>query len=116
MRPTGCDISTCWASGHRWVTFDRHTVMSSQPLRNPAAPPHILEGILSSERLIFASDLVCLGTFRSRPEEPGFRGGQPCSGHTVVFPRRAVWIQHEGGASFVADAARVPLYNRGQVY
>src|SRR5688500_4000306 len=90
--------------------------MSSQALPGTPAPPHILAGVLASERLIFASDVVCLGTFRSRPEDPGFGGGQPCTGHTIVFPRRAVWIQHEGGASFVADAARVPLYNRGQVY
>ncbi len=90
--------------------------MQSPAPRISAAPSHILAGVLPSERLIFASDLVCLGAFRSRPGDPGFRGGEPCSGHTVVFPRHSVWIQHEGGALFVADAARVPLYNRGLVY
>lgn len=80
------------------------------------APPHILTGILPFERLLFASDLVCLGTFRTAPRDAGFHGGHPCTGHLVVFPRRAVWIQHEGGRPFVADPATVPVYNRGQVY
>lgn len=81
-----------------------------------APPPHILDGVLPAERLLFASDLVVLGTFHVRPGESGFHGGQPCSGHTVVFPRRATWIAHDGGAPFVADPTLVPLYNRGQVY
>ena len=80
------------------------------------APAHILTGVLPSERLLFASDLVCLGTFRAAPHDAGFDGGYPCTGHLVVFPRRAAWIQHEGGRPFVADPATVPLYNRGQVY
>lgn len=80
------------------------------------APAHILTGVLPSERLLFASDLVCLGTFRAAPHDAGFHGGHPCTGHLVVFPRRAAWIQHEGGRPFVADPTTVPLYNRGQVY
>lgn len=79
-------------------------------------PAHILAGVLPSERLLFASDLVCLGTFRSAPGDAGFGGGHPCTGHLVVFPRRATWIQHEGGLGFVADPTMVPVYNRGQVY
>jgi AraC family transcriptional regulator len=77
---------------------------------------HILSRVLETEQLLFASDLVCLGSFRCGPAEPSFGGGQPCSGHTVVFPRRAVWIQHDGRRPFVADPATIPLYNRGQVY
>ena len=79
-------------------------------------PAHILTGVLPSERLLFASDLVCLGTFRAAPHEAGFGGGNPCTGHLVVFPRRAAWIQHEGGRPFVADPTTVPVYNRGQIY
>jgi AraC-like DNA-binding protein len=79
-------------------------------------PEHILSGVLPTEQLLFASGTVCLGRFRVDPSDPTFGGGEPCTGHTVVFPRRAVWIQHEGGAPFVADPATVPLYNRGQVY
>ena len=77
---------------------------------------HILSRVLETEQLLFASDLVCLGRFRCAPADLSFKGGEPCTGHTVVFPRRAVWIQHEGREPFVADPATVPLYNRGQIY
>lgn len=77
---------------------------------------HIISRVLETEQVLFASDLVCLGRFHCRPGDPGFAGGEPCAGHTVVFPRRAVWIQHEGRRPFVADPATIPLYNRGQVY
>lgn len=33
-----------------------------------------------------------------------------------MFPRTAVWIQHEGRRPFVADSTVVPLYNRGHPY
>lgn len=79
-------------------------------------PPRILDGLLATEALLFASDVVCLGTFRCPPSVADFPGGNPCNGHTVVFPRRAVWIQHDGGRPFVADPSTVTLYNRGQVY
>ena len=79
-------------------------------------PQHIIDEVLPSERLLFSSGIVCLGRFRAVPSDRTFRGGAPCTGHTVVFPRLAVWIQHEGGRPFVADPATVPLYNRGQRY
>ena len=84
--------------------------------RAGGAPAHILSRVLETEQLLFTSALVCLGRFRSEPANPAFAGGAPCSGHTVAFPRRAVWIQHEGGRPFVADPATVTLYNRGQIY
>jgi AraC-like DNA-binding protein len=77
---------------------------------------HIISRVLETEQILFAGDLVCLGRFRCAPGDPSFPGGEPCTGHTVVFPRRAVWIQHEGRRPFVADPATVPLYNRGQIY
>ena len=81
-----------------------------------AAPSDILSAVLPAERLFLATSLVCLGRFRCDPGDPSFGGGAPCTGHTVVFPRRAVWIQHDGGRPFVADPATIPLYNRGQEY
>ncbi len=33
-----------------------------------------------------------------------------------VFPREGVWIQHDGGDPFVADANTVTYYNKGQFY
>jgi AraC family transcriptional regulator len=82
----------------------------------PEPPPHILSRVLASERLLFSSSLVCLGTFRTAPGDPSFHGGEPCSGHSVVFPRRAIWIQVEGRRRRVVDPTLVALYNRGQIY
>lgn len=82
----------------------------------PQPPPHILSRVLETERLHFSSSLVCLGSFRTSPGDPSFHGGEPCTGHSVVFPRRAIWIQVEGGRRRVVDPTIVALYNRGQVY
>jgi AraC-like DNA-binding protein len=80
------------------------------------APGHILGGLLPVERLLFASDIVCAGLFRCRPDDPVFEGGLPSTSHCIVFPRTAVWIQHEGGSRFVADPSIVTLYNRNYSY
>jgi hypothetical protein len=45
-----------------------------------------------------------------------FAGGHPSTAHCIVFPRNAVWIQHDGGARFVADASIATIYNQGQSY
>ena len=47
---------------------------------------------------------------------PCFNDSGPTEMHCFVFPRTAVWIQHEGRAPFVADPNVVPLYNPGQPY
>jgi AraC-like DNA-binding protein len=80
------------------------------------APSHILAGVLPVEQLLFASDLVCAGLFRCQTDDPAFAGGQPSTSHCIVFPRTAVWIQHEGGRRFVADPSIVALYNRNYPY
>jgi len=76
----------------------------------------ILRDLLPAERLIFASDLVCIGTFRCRPDAPGFAGGTPCTSWCFVFPRTSVWIQHEGRRAFVGDPTVVSFYNRDDRY
>jgi AraC family transcriptional regulator len=78
--------------------------------------PRILSGVLSVERLMFGSDLLCAGSFRCVPGHPLFKGGMPSTSHRIVFPRRAVWIQHEGGRRFVVDQSVVTLYNRNVRY
>jgi AraC family transcriptional regulator len=75
----------------------------------------ILTNVLPAERILFASSLVCFGEFRCSVGDPDFRGGI-CSGHTVVFPREALWIQHAGGMRFVADPTLITFYNKGQEY
>jgi AraC family transcriptional regulator len=76
----------------------------------------ILRDLLPAERLVFASDLVCLGTFRCQPDAPGFGGGTPCTSWCFVFPRTSVWIQHEGRPAFVGDPTVVSFYNRDDRY
>jgi AraC family transcriptional regulator len=80
------------------------------------ASERILAGLLPVERLLFASDLVCAGLFRCSPGHAMFGGGLPSTAHCMVFPRTAVWIQHDGGRRFVADSSVVTLYNRNQAY
>ncbi len=59
---------------------------------------------------------VTVGEFRCAPSFANFRGAGAITGHTFVFPRRGVWIQHEGAPPFVADPTRITLYNPGQPY
>ena len=75
----------------------------------------ILTRVLPVEQILFASPIVCLGEFRCGIDSPDFAGGT-CSGHSVVFPREALWIQHAGGPRFVADPTVITFYNKGQEY
>ena len=81
----------------------------------PAASP-VLTRVLPTERLLFSGDVVCIGTFACAVGDPSFAGGEPSTSHCVVFSRTPVWIQHDGGARYVADATRITLHNRGGVY
>ena len=69
-----------------------------------------------TERLLFDGDEVCAGTFSCGVGDPSFDGGEPSTAHCLVFSKTPVWIQHEGGARYVADATRVTLHNRGRAY
>ena len=75
----------------------------------------ILTKVLPAERIVFTSSLVCLGEFRCSVGDPDFAGGA-CSGHTMVFPREALWIQHAGSRRFLADPTLITFYNKGQEY
>lgn len=72
---------------------------------------YIKDGI---ERLLYASDVVALATFRCPLSSPFFRDSGPPHDDVIVFPRRIVKIEHHRGPAFVADPTIVPLYNRGQ--
>jgi AraC-like DNA-binding protein len=67
-------------------------------------------------RTLVRTDHVRVGQFRCAPSAANFRSAGAITGHTFVFPRRGVWIQHEGAAAFVADPTRITLYNPGQPY
>lgn len=49
-------------------------------------------------------------------DHPEFGTAGPIEGYTVVFPRSAVWIQHQDRPPFVADPGVVTIYNRSQPY
>jgi len=66
--------------------------------------------------VVFASPLVRVGRWRCPAEHPVFVDSGPTPEALFVFPREGVWIQHEGGEPFVADANTVTYYNRGQAY
>lgn len=66
--------------------------------------------------VVFASPLVTVGRWRCPVENPIFFDSGPASHALFAFPREGVWIQHEGGAPFVADANTVTYYNKGQEY
>lgn len=66
--------------------------------------------------VVFASPLVRVGRWRCPADHPDFLDSGPASDALFVFPREGVWIQHEGGKPFVADANTVTYYNKGQCY
>jgi AraC-like DNA-binding protein len=66
--------------------------------------------------MVFASPLVRVGRWRCPADHPVFVDSGPTPEALFVFPREGVWIQHEGGEPFVADANTVTYYNPGQAY
>lgn len=78
----------------------------SSPAPDPRTP----------SRTLVKTAQVTVGQFRCAPSAPNFRGAGAITAHTFVFPRRGVWIQHEGARPFVADPTRITLYNPGQPY
>jgi AraC family transcriptional regulator len=67
-------------------------------------------------QVLFESPLVQVGQFRCPTSHPRFADSGPTKAYCFVFPRTAVWIEHEGSRPFVADSTVVPLYNQGRPY
>jgi AraC-like DNA-binding protein len=72
--------------------------------------------LVASDRLVFASDLVRIGAFRCRPDDPDFADSGPARHDCFVFPRTAVAIHHEHEPAFVANSNVVTFYDRGVPY
>lgn len=66
--------------------------------------------------VVFASPLVQVGRWRCPADHPQFIDSGPTPDALFVFPREGVWITHDGGDPFVADANTVTYYNKGQSY
>ena len=59
---------------------------------------------------------TAIGEFRCAVDHPSFTDSGPISDPLFVFPRTAVWIQHDGERAFHSDPNVVTIYNRGQRY
>jgi AraC family transcriptional regulator len=68
------------------------------------------------EQLIYESDVVSIGRFRARPDEPHFRFSGLPGAHLFVFPYHEVWIENHGDDPFVADRSCITFYNPSQLY
>jgi hypothetical protein len=51
--------------------------------------------------VVFASPLMQIGRWRCPADHPHFLDSGPASDALFVFPRKSVWIQHDGGRPFV---------------
>ncbi len=67
-------------------------------------------------RTLFESQLVSIGTFSIDVEHPEFGSAGQIREPEFVFPRTAVWIEHDGRPRFLADPTIVTLYNGGTAY
>lgn len=67
-------------------------------------------------RLLYESDHVQIGAFDCPRGDALFRDSGPADGCLVVFPRRAVGIEHPGREPLVAGRTMLTLYNPGQRY
>jgi AraC-like DNA-binding protein len=85
-------------------------------INNPRVMPLAPAAVDSPSRTLVKTGQVTIGEFRCAPSTANFRSAGAITAHTFVFPRRGVWIQHEGAPAFVADPTRITLYNPGQPY
>ena len=68
------------------------------------------------DRVVFKTDLVTVGAFRCRVEDPCFRDSGPLPQPCFVFPRTCTTIQYPDRRGFVADPTVVTMFNAEQRY
>jgi len=76
----------------------------------------VIRELRPTERLLFAGESTCVGTFFCDTRDPLFDCESPSTAHCIVFSRTPVWIHHEQGRRYVADPTVVTFHNRGRVY
>ncbi len=94
----------------RQLRSDLHTPSGHDGEITPESPRRDIDVVL------YHSPLLRIGRWRCPAAHPVFRDSGPVPETLFVFPRESVWIQHEGGRPFVADANTVTYYNAGQRY
>jgi AraC-like DNA-binding protein len=92
-------------------SFGGGETMDRGSLSKTGQPPRLFES-----RVLFTSRLVRIGAFRCSPDYPDFATAGTITGPSIVFPRTAVWIRHEGRSAFPADPSLITIYNSGQRY
>ena len=68
------------------------------------------------DTLIMGTACTAIGQFRCPVDHASFVDSGPISDPLFVFPRTAVWIQHEDARAFHSDPTLVTIYNKGQRY
>ena len=92
------------------VRFHLHPPREDAVTITADSPRHHLDVV------VFASPLVRVGRWRCPADHPQFIDSGRTPDALFVFPREGVWIRHDGGDPFVADANTVTYYNKGQSY
>ena len=70
----------------------------------------------NTDRILFSSGLVRIGSFRCAPDHPLFNETGPTETHVMVFPRTSVWITQEDRPPFVGEPTHAALYNAGHAF
>jgi len=68
------------------------------------------------DRVLFKTDLVTIGAFRCRVDDPCFSDSGPLPQPCFVFPRTCTTIQYPDRPAFVADPTVVTTFNADQQY
>jgi AraC family transcriptional regulator len=80
----------------------------------PSPPP--AAAATAPSRRLYESALLRAGRFEIAADAPGFADAGQMRRAEFVFPRSAVWIEHQGTPPFAADPTIVTLYNGGEPY
>ena len=70
----------------------------------------------NTDRILFSSRLLRIGSFRCAPDHPLFTETGPTQTHVMVFPRTSVWIAQEDRPPFVGEPTHAALYNAGHAF
>jgi AraC-like DNA-binding protein len=70
----------------------------------------------NTDRILFSSCLLRIGSFRCAPDHPLFNETGPTETHVMVFPRTSVWIAQVDRPPFVGAPTHAALYNAGHAF
>ncbi|HET9368731.1 MAG TPA: helix-turn-helix transcriptional regulator [Vicinamibacterales bacterium] len=70
----------------------------------------------STERELFATDMIAVGYDRCRVDDPLFTAPTAVGGFRVVFPCQSVWIRTCRSRPYVSDPSIVEFYNDGDEF